>query len=75
MVKWTLGRRQKWSEHIEEMNSQRIAKIIQSQKPNSTRPMGRLPKRWKDSWISLRKEEDDCNHSIVFIEYIFLLFG
>ena len=52
VVRWSRGRRRKWRKHVDRMGNDRLAKAAYKEKPNTTRPLGRPPKRWADSWTS-----------------------
>ena len=52
VVRWSRGRRREWREHVDRMGNDRLAKAAYKEKPNTTRPLGRPPKRWADSWTS-----------------------
>ncbi|XP_044766305.1 uncharacterized protein LOC123322425 [Coccinella septempunctata] len=52
VVRWSRGRRREWRQHVERMQDDRLAKAAYKEKPNTTRPLGRPPKRWADSWTS-----------------------
>ena len=49
VVRWSRGRRR---EHVDRMGNDRLAKTAYKEKPNTTRPLGRPPKRWADSSTS-----------------------
>lgn len=55
--KWVRDRRRRWRDHVERMDNGRLAKITMKGKPNTRRPQGRPPKRWKDSWVSTSTED------------------
>ncbi|XP_044760904.1 uncharacterized protein LOC123318360 [Coccinella septempunctata] len=57
IVKWGRARRRYWNNHNSRMNAERIAKIARDGIPNTRRPIGRPPKRWKDSWVSTSIED------------------
>lgn len=61
VVRWTRARRRFWNEHVSRMSSDRIAKIARNGRPASKRPVGRPPKRWKDSWTSISQEREEEN--------------
>ena len=39
-------------EHVDRMGNDRLAKAEYKENLNTTRPLGRPPKRWADSWSS-----------------------
>lgn len=56
VVRWIRARRREWRDHVDRMDTDRIAKWAKTQKPNTKRPLGRPPKRWHDSWTSISQE-------------------
>lgn len=52
VAKWTKVRRRKWSEHVERMDGERLAKICMIGRPRGRRLPGRPLKRWAQSWLS-----------------------
>lgn len=52
IVRWSRMRRREWNNHVERMSDDRLAKIARKERPNTTRPIGRPPKRWHESWTS-----------------------
>uniref|UniRef100_A0AAR5Q8Q0 Endonuclease/exonuclease/phosphatase domain-containing protein n=1 Tax=Dendroctonus ponderosae TaxID=77166 RepID=A0AAR5Q8Q0_DENPD len=56
VIRWGRKRRRCWRDHVERMDSERIAKIVSNENPAGKRPIGRPPKRWKDSWTSISQE-------------------
>lgn len=56
IVRWTRKRRRMWNEHINRMTDDRLVKIARNGKPETRRPPGRPPKRWRDSWQSTSQE-------------------
>ncbi|CAH0383760.1 unnamed protein product [Bemisia tabaci] len=52
IAKWTKMRRKMWSEHVERMDGERLAKICMVGRPHSQRQPGRPPKRWAQSCLS-----------------------
>ncbi|XP_044744146.1 uncharacterized protein LOC123306294 [Coccinella septempunctata] len=56
VVRWVRARRRFWRDHVERMPDERLAKWAETQKPSTRRPLGRPPKRWKESWNSLSQE-------------------
>lgn len=52
IAKWTKMRRKMWSEHVERMEGERLAKICMVGRPHSQRQPGRPPKRWAQSCLS-----------------------
>lgn len=56
VIRWGRKRRRYWRDHVERMDTERIAKIVLSGKPAGKRPIGRPPKRWRDSWTSVSQE-------------------
>lgn len=56
IVRWGRNRRRLWNSHVDRMNEERIAKIARDGTPGTRRPIGRPPKRWRDSWTSISQE-------------------
>ncbi|XP_045466793.1 uncharacterized protein LOC123675479 [Harmonia axyridis] len=56
VVRWGRNRRRLWNAHVERMGDGRIAKIVREGTPGTRRPLGRPPKRWRDSWTSISQE-------------------
>ncbi|XP_045480943.1 uncharacterized protein LOC123685328 [Harmonia axyridis] len=56
IVRWGRNRRRFWNAHVERMDEERIARIVRDGNPGTRRPLGRPPKRWKDSWTSISQE-------------------
>lgn len=56
VVRWIRARRRFWRDHVERMPAERLAKWAETQKPNTRRPLGRPPKRWRESWSSISQE-------------------
>ncbi|XP_056641765.1 uncharacterized protein LOC130448413 [Diorhabda sublineata] len=52
IVRWARTRRRAWRDHVNRMNNDRLAKIAKEERPNTSRPPGRPPKRWYESWSS-----------------------
>ncbi|XP_055714317.1 uncharacterized protein LOC129808563 [Phlebotomus papatasi] len=53
IVRWSRSRRRYWRDHVNRMDDTRLAKRVQKNLPASnTRPRGRPPKRWYESWTS-----------------------
>lgn len=57
VAKWTRMRRKMWSEHVDRMDEERLAKVCMTGQPIGKRLPGRPPKRWAQSWLS--SPEDD----------------
>lgn len=45
-------------DHVDRMNTDRIASTIKDGKSGGRRLVERPPKRWKDSWASTYREND-----------------
>ncbi|XP_055389680.1 uncharacterized protein LOC129618740 [Condylostylus longicornis] len=56
VVRWTRSRRRYWRDHVERMPSNSITKIASIERPQTRRPIGRPPKRWRESWVSTSQE-------------------
>ena len=56
VIRWGRKRRRYWRDHVDRMDPERIARIVANGNPAGRRPIGRPPKRWKDSWTSLSQE-------------------
>ncbi|XP_044750499.1 uncharacterized protein LOC123310880 [Coccinella septempunctata] len=56
VVRSVRARRRFWGDHVASMQDERLAKWAESQKPSTHRPLGRPPKRWKESWNSMSQE-------------------
>lgn len=56
VVRWIRVRRRHWRDHVDRMNTSRIAKWAKDNQPETRRPPGRPPKRWKESWTSASQE-------------------
>lgn len=52
VVRWARNRRREWRDHVDRMSDDRLAKIAKEKKPNTSRPPGRPPTRWYESWSS-----------------------
>ena len=52
VVRWSRGRRREWRENVDRMGNDRLVKAAYKEKPNTTRPLGRPPKRWANSSTS-----------------------
>ncbi|XP_060525280.1 uncharacterized protein LOC132701416 [Cylas formicarius] len=52
IVRWARTRRRAWRDHVNRMEDDRLAKIAKEERPNTSRPPGRPPKRWYESWTS-----------------------
>lgn len=52
VAKWPRAGRRHWKDHVDRMQNIRLAKIVKDQTPSTRKPVGRPPKRWKESWIS-----------------------
>lgn len=50
VTKWVKKRRKEWRDHTLRMQNDRLPKIAMKEKPDTTRPLGRPPKRWLESW-------------------------
>lgn len=57
IVRWSRSRRREWRDHVERMDDNRLPKIARDGLPRSTRPPGRPPKRWYDSWNSSSQQQ------------------
>ena len=57
IVRWSRQRRREWYSHVQRMDITRLPNIVLHNQPHGTRPRGRPPKRWKDSWESTSQEE------------------
>lgn len=57
IVRWGRERRRQWNQHISRMGNERIVKAAREGKPEGSRPPGRPPKRWRDSWSSTSQEQ------------------
>nr|XP_018912057.1 PREDICTED: uncharacterized protein LOC109040537 [Bemisia tabaci] len=57
VAKWTRMRRKMWSEHVDRMDEERLAKVCMTGQPIGKRLPGRPPKRWAQRWLS--SPEDD----------------
>ncbi|KAJ4441021.1 hypothetical protein ANN_10870 [Periplaneta americana] len=49
VTKWVKKRRKEWRDHTLRMQNDRLPKIAMKEKPDTTRPLGRPPKRWLES--------------------------
>ncbi|XP_045461751.1 uncharacterized protein LOC123671811 [Harmonia axyridis] len=56
IVRWGRNRRRFWNARVERMDEERIARIVRDGNPGTHRPLGRPPKRRKDSWTSISQE-------------------
>lgn len=56
VVRWIRKRRREWNQHVNRMSPDRLAKIVRNNTPHGRRPIGRPPKRWRDSWQSTSQE-------------------
>ncbi|XP_057652394.1 uncharacterized protein LOC130891583 [Diorhabda carinulata] len=56
IVRRVRKRRREWNQHVNRMTTDRIAKIVRNNIPHGRRPVGRPPKRWRDSWQSTSQE-------------------
>ena len=56
VIRWGRQRRRMWHEHVKRMNNQRLPYKALNGKPTTSRPPGRPPKRWRDSWDSISQE-------------------
>ncbi|XP_045466561.1 uncharacterized protein LOC123675258 [Harmonia axyridis] len=56
VVKWSRQRRRDWRDHVDRMESDRIAYICKNEQPRGRRKPGRPPKRWAQSWFSSSAE-------------------
>ena len=56
IVRWTRSRRRYWRDHVRRMDDHRLPKIAMQHKPATSRPVGRPPKRWADSWTSASQD-------------------
>lgn len=56
VVRFTRARRRYWRDHVDRMTDDQWAKWAKNEKPNSKRPPGRPPKRWRESWTSTSQE-------------------
>ena len=52
VVRWARGRRREWRDHVDRMDDTRLPKIAKNGRPSGTRPPGRPPTRWYESWSS-----------------------
>ncbi|XP_056633386.1 uncharacterized protein LOC130442984 [Diorhabda sublineata] len=50
IVRWGRQRKRQWYNHVRRMDENRLPRIVLENNPPSSRPPGRPPKRWKDSW-------------------------
>ncbi|XP_045462678.1 uncharacterized protein LOC123672567 [Harmonia axyridis] len=57
VVRWARKRRRAWRDHVDRMSDDRLAKIAQEEKPNTSRPPGRPPTRWYESWSSSSQQQ------------------
>jgi hypothetical protein len=56
IVRWGRQRRRGWRDHVNRMDTNRLPHIVSHGKPSGSRPRGRPPKRWRDSWQSTSQE-------------------
>lgn len=56
VVRWGRQRRRQWHDHVRRMDENRLPKIALVGRPAGKRPLGRPPKRWKDSWQSTSQD-------------------
>ncbi|PSN44962.1 hypothetical protein C0J52_05493 [Blattella germanica] len=47
--KWIKQRRQGWKDHVNRMSENRLPKLAMTFEPDTPRPVGRQPTRWKQS--------------------------
>ncbi|XP_057662518.1 uncharacterized protein LOC130897602 [Diorhabda carinulata] len=55
IVRWGRQRKKQWYNHVRRMDENR--KIVLENNPPGSRPPGRPPRRWKDSWQSTSHEK------------------
>lgn len=56
VVRWIRKRRREWNDHVTRMPNNRLPKIARDGGTGTSRPPGRPPKRWRDSWTSKSQE-------------------
>ncbi|XP_056637716.1 uncharacterized protein LOC130445851 [Diorhabda sublineata] len=57
IVRWGRQRKRQGYNHVRRMDETRLPRIVLENDPPGSRPPGRLPKRWKDSWQSTSQEK------------------
>ncbi|XP_050519023.1 uncharacterized protein LOC126893120 [Diabrotica virgifera virgifera] len=55
--RWVRQRRRYWNKHIKRMEDSRLVKRIKTNDPESKRPHGKPPKRWRKCWTSSSGED------------------
>ncbi|PSN42398.1 hypothetical protein C0J52_21659 [Blattella germanica] len=55
ITKWIKQRRQGWKDHVNRMSENRLPKLAMTFEPDTPRPVGRPPTRWKQKELNYKK--------------------
>jgi len=57
--------KQKWLQHVQRMDTNRLPKQALQYKPKGRRDIGRPRKRWHETRLTLQEHDDDDDYDII----------